>query len=52
MLRQMKKEFEKRINFVGKRSGFPETTNHLHLEEEMKEEDVIRILHDVLNEHY
>jgi hypothetical protein len=49
---QMEKELENRIKFLEERSGLSEATSDLHLEEEIKEEDVKKILRDVLNELY
>ncbi|HEY9386514.1 MAG TPA: hypothetical protein VIP70_05710 [Nitrososphaeraceae archaeon] len=50
---QMEKEFEEKIKFLGERFRLSETIDEPHLEEEnLEEEHVKQILHDVLNELY
>jgi hypothetical protein len=50
---QMEKEFEEKVRFIQKHHGLSEKTYEPHLEEEnLEEEDVKQILHDVLNELY
>jgi hypothetical protein len=50
---QMEKEFEEKVKFLEERSRLSERTDEPHLEEEnLEEEDVKQILHDVLNELY
>ncbi|HEY9386755.1 MAG TPA: hypothetical protein VIP70_06930 [Nitrososphaeraceae archaeon] len=50
---QMEKEFENKVKFLEERSRLSERTDVPHLEEEnLEEEHVKQILHDVLNELY
>jgi hypothetical protein len=50
---QMEKEFEEKVRFIQKHHGLSEKTYEPHLEEEnLEEEHVKQILHDVLNELY